>query len=778
MTTQSSGETARHASILLADAPAARGASAAGAQTGKMRLAAQTRRRMALVVLGMHRSGTSALTRVFSLLGAQLPETLLGANESNPTGHWESDAVRAFNDAALDAAGTDWFDWLPVHEGWSRSIAYAGEVERGRGLLRAEYGQAPLFVLKDPRMCRLAGFWLDVLDAEGVDAAIVMPLRNPLEVAASLERRDGVDAQVALLVWLRHVLDAEAATRGRVRMVVRHDDMLDHWGHVAGRAERELGVVWPRAALGAGDAVETFLAPELRHHHRSDRAVVDNPLVSRWVRRAYAILLEWARDGERAGDHGELDAIRAALDEAGPGFAQPLRRLARQRAELADMARQRVALEARMADLNAQLARGEQARGAAEQGLAEAARAFQQAQAQLDAAALREGRDAEAREAMVRGMAELRAQAEAQQAHAEVQQAQAQAQAAALEAEIGHLRAALGALQQRAAELEGALIQRQDELEQTCGALEAARQHAERREADQEAAHQAAHQAARDQALRHAGRLARGLERERKGRAELNARLAQVRRELAHAQRQAGQERAAKARMREEMASQRQLLADQAAELDQAMEQVASLVETLTALRAAHADQGAAMESARAAHAREMATLTRLLHEAEEEGARAREALAQGRQEWEVGQRDGAETLHRHEARISDLERARDEAQDRGQRLAAQKADLERQLAERFGELATMARLIAEESERAQAGAAQADWLREAHRVMARRPRWWAIMPAGWQGRRLAQRLGFDGGAYLARHPDVAAQGMDPLRHYILFGMAEGRVRG
>jgi hypothetical protein len=56
------------------------------------------------------------------------------------------------------------------------------------------------------------------------------------------------------------------------------------------------------------------------------------------------------------------------------------------------------------------------------------------------------------------------------------------------------------------------------------------------------------------------------------------------------------------------------------------------------------------------------------------------------------------------------------------------------------------------------------------------------MMPQRWQRYRLAQRLVeaelFDGDAYLARYPDVAAQGADPLRHYILFGMAEGRVRG
>jgi hypothetical protein len=316
MTTQSSGEMAPRPSIARSDAPLI-------AHGGSVRLVGQGVRPMALLVLGMHRSGTSALTRVFSLLGAGLPETLIGANSTNPTGHWESDAVRAFNDAALAAAGTEWFDWLPVNEGWARSLAYHGQVDRARDVLRAEFGDAPLFALKDPRICRLAGFWLDVLDAEGIDPAIVMPLRNPLEVAESLSRRDGVDTQIALLVWLRHVLEAERATRGRARMVVSYEQVLDQWAGVADRAARELGVVWPRSALGISEEVEGFLSHDLRHHRRSDRAVVDNPLMSGWVRRTYALLLGWAEGAEKASDYAELDAIRAALDEAGPSFARP-----------------------------------------------------------------------------------------------------------------------------------------------------------------------------------------------------------------------------------------------------------------------------------------------------------------------------------------------------------------------------------------------------------------------------------------------------------------------
>lgn len=59
------------------------------------------------------------------------------------------------------------------------------------------------------------------------------------------------------------------------------------------------------------------------------------------------------------------------------------------------------------------------------------------------------------------------------------------------------------------------------------------------------------------------------------------------------------------------------------------------------------------------------------------------------------------------------------------------------------------------------------------------KPWWWGLFPPFWQRsffhRRLKRKGLFDSQAYLARYPDVAAHGMDPVRHYILFGYSEGR---
>src|SRR6185437_16639542 len=64
--------------------------------------------RQALLVLGMHRSGTSALTRVLNLCGAALPRHNMAAAQSNRLGFWEPQRIVDTHDRFLKEAGTGW----------------------------------------------------------------------------------------------------------------------------------------------------------------------------------------------------------------------------------------------------------------------------------------------------------------------------------------------------------------------------------------------------------------------------------------------------------------------------------------------------------------------------------------------------------------------------------------------------------------------------------------------------------------------------------------------
>ncbi|MGL4463498.1 MAG: sulfotransferase family protein, partial [Planctomycetia bacterium] len=145
----------------------------------------------ALLVLGMHRSGTSALTRVMSLLGVDLPTNLLPANEGNETGHWESSEIVAVHDEMLEALGSSWDDPLALPPVWFDSDAAEPYRRRLLELLRRDFADVDSFVVKDPRICRFVGFWTKLLADFDARPRFVLPLRHPLEVAASLKKRGG-----------------------------------------------------------------------------------------------------------------------------------------------------------------------------------------------------------------------------------------------------------------------------------------------------------------------------------------------------------------------------------------------------------------------------------------------------------------------------------------------------------------------------------------------------------------------------------------------------------
>ena len=279
--------------------------------------------RVGILVAGMHRSGTSAVTRLLASLGCDLPLTLMEADSHNALGYWESTEIANLNDAILDAAGSSWDDWEAFDPELHASAA-AEFLERAQIVLLSEFGDSRLFVLKDPRICRLLEFWKEAFDGIGAAPVVVLPIRNPLEVAASLRERDAFDPSVGMLVWLRNVLDAEVGSRGLRRSFTRYEEALDDWKRLADRIGSELDVAWPRGTDVADIEMDPLISASVRHHALDDAHVHDDPLVARWVKTVFEILNRWARGSAQRDDAGTLDAIRSALNDSGPNFSHAI----------------------------------------------------------------------------------------------------------------------------------------------------------------------------------------------------------------------------------------------------------------------------------------------------------------------------------------------------------------------------------------------------------------------------------------------------------------------
>lgn len=276
------------------------------------------------LVLGAHRSGTSAISGTLAKLGATPPKTLMEGLTDNPKGHWESVVLMQFHDELLASAGSRWDDWRPFNPGWYNSPLAAQFKKRARALLAAEFGDSPSFVLKDPRICRFAPFWLDVFEQEGITPRLIIPVRNPLEVAQSLKTRDGSSLNKGLLLWLRHTLDAEATTRDMPRAFVEWDAFLKDWRPEADRIATELDVHWPRLSDFAAAEVDEFLSAELKRERVAPESARAHPDMHEWATLAYDALLELARNPGSNSARVTLDELRERFEEACRLFGRTL----------------------------------------------------------------------------------------------------------------------------------------------------------------------------------------------------------------------------------------------------------------------------------------------------------------------------------------------------------------------------------------------------------------------------------------------------------------------
>jgi hypothetical protein len=279
-------------------------------------------KRQALLVLGMHRSGTSAVTRVASLLGAAVPVHVMGANEANPQGHWEPAELVAAHDSLLRAAGSDWHDWKPFDASFWETPDGAARKEELRRLLASEYRDGSFLVMKDPRICRFADAWLEILREAGYTPYVILPTRNPLEIARSLLERDGLAVPYGLLLWLRHILDAEHFSRGTRRTFLAYDELLEDWAGAMSRVAGQLGLQWPVSFESAKPEVERFLVPSLRHHHISMASLLEDPAISSWVKDTYRALVQLTLNPEDPAAMRSLDEVRKNLGTAAQAFGR------------------------------------------------------------------------------------------------------------------------------------------------------------------------------------------------------------------------------------------------------------------------------------------------------------------------------------------------------------------------------------------------------------------------------------------------------------------------
>ena len=223
----------------------------------------------AFVVLGMHRSGTSAITGALRLCGAWAGDEseLTSANAENPRGFWERRDVRRICNRLLHTAEADWWK-VVAFDPASIPDAVLAEQRQEFARVVATLSEHEAWVVKEPRLCLLLPVLRDCI----ASPFCIHIFRNPLEVARSLNVRNGFGIAGGIALWETYNRHALSAARDLPRVFVSHESLMLHPVEtVGGLLERleELGAA--HLTRPDEDDIRQFLNPSLYRYRATEQ---------------------------------------------------------------------------------------------------------------------------------------------------------------------------------------------------------------------------------------------------------------------------------------------------------------------------------------------------------------------------------------------------------------------------------------------------------------------------------------------------------------------------
>src|SRR5687767_2890589 len=217
---------------------------------------------MQLVVLGMHRSGTSLLTSILVRMGCYPGPEVGPADRWNAGGYWEHPGVLQLDMDLFKALGANWYDVGQVHPNRLEAAVRRGLEDRAVEIVRELDDHRP-WVIKDPRLCVLFSFWRPLLQ----QPIALLIHRDPVSIARSLSVRDGFPLLFGIALWEHHIRSALAATAGLPRLLVSHRELTTDLPATIVKLHRQLVALGVDGLpLPAANEIGALFRPALNHY--------------------------------------------------------------------------------------------------------------------------------------------------------------------------------------------------------------------------------------------------------------------------------------------------------------------------------------------------------------------------------------------------------------------------------------------------------------------------------------------------------------------------------
>ena len=220
-----------------------------------------------IVVLGMHRSGTSVLTRALSELGVYLGGNLMEGLPDNPKGFYEDVDVVSLNDEILRSVSSEWNSTIfhQVSDDLMREFK-----QRAINIIVSKFNGHALFAVKDPRITMLQYFWRSVFDELGICMRYILANRHPFSVAESLVKRNEMHRNVGLVLWLKHQVAGMNTILDQGGLVVNYEQFLENPGAVLANINIFLGSPLSDVEITRSEFISSFIDVDLCHHGFGD----------------------------------------------------------------------------------------------------------------------------------------------------------------------------------------------------------------------------------------------------------------------------------------------------------------------------------------------------------------------------------------------------------------------------------------------------------------------------------------------------------------------------
>lgn len=227
----------------------------------------KTKRRKAVCILGMHRSGTSAIAGAINQLGVYFgnPDDMMTPLAENPEGFWERHDLVYIHDTILHKLKREWDSAIPLPGQWHLSAEMRSDWIELNNLIKKEFIDHACWGWKDPRSALLIDIWKDILKNLNIELSCIFVYRNPIDVANSLAKRDGFPHEKSYGIWINYNLAAINATIGLPVAFVSYESFLQDCESELKRCADQLNIPWPEQDSDLKKMLKRLIRPDLCH---------------------------------------------------------------------------------------------------------------------------------------------------------------------------------------------------------------------------------------------------------------------------------------------------------------------------------------------------------------------------------------------------------------------------------------------------------------------------------------------------------------------------------